>query len=129
MHDWSPGPQHPHNHDTWVLVQLSPMPGFRSWLEVACHQAVASGQPLLRTHEHKPVKAAYHAMLAVRGQQVQGDNAEQVPEAQLMQLVERMLSRVKCRFQVVCRCAHLSKKTTWLPNAESKARPHACFSS
>ena len=106
---WSPAPQQPHKHDTWVLVQLSPMPGFRSWLEVACHQAVASGRPLLRTDEHAPVEAAYHAMLARHSQQIQGNSAEEVPEAQLMQLVEHTLSNLKCRFQVTCCCGHLSK--------------------
>ena len=88
-------------------MQLSPMPGFRSWLEVACDQAVASGRPLLKTYEHEPVEAAYHAMLAIRGQQMQGDNADQVPEAQLMQLVEHMLSNIKHRSKVICCCAHL----------------------
>ena len=91
------------------------MPGFRSWLEVACHQAVASGRPLLRKDEHEPVEAAYQEMLAMRGQQLQGDNAEQVPEEQLMQLAEHVLSNPKYRFQVTYCCSQLSKRIIWLP--------------
>ncbi len=68
-------------------------PGF----SCSCRPCLASGRPrpLLRTDEHEPFEAACHAMLAKHGQQIQGDNAEQVPEAQLGQLAEHILSNTK----------------------------------